>query len=143
MPPRKGEKNGPIANLIDSPWDALAVVTRGQQRSLAKAKIAADRGVRIDTVGIGTAAGTNVHVNGFTVHTQLDEATLKQIAQISGGTYYNAQNEQDLIKIYDTLSSSLVVKPEKTEITSLFAGAGIFVLLIGGILSLTWFSRLP
>jgi len=110
---------------------------------LAEAKIAADRGVRIDTVGIGTAAGTNVHVNGFTVHTQLDEATLKQIAQISGGTYYNAQNEQDLIKIYDTLSSSLVVKPEKTEITSLFAGAGIFVLLIGGILSLTWFSRLP
>jgi Ca-activated chloride channel family protein len=110
---------------------------------LAEAQVAADRGVRIYTVGIGSAAGTNVHVNGFTVHTQLDEATLKQIAQISGGAYYNAQNEQDLLKIYDSLGSSLVVKPEKTEITSLFAGASILVLLIGGVLSLAWFSRLP
>jgi Ca-activated chloride channel family protein len=110
---------------------------------LAEAQVAADRGVRIYTVGIGSAAGTNVHVNGFTVHTQLDEATLQQIAKISGGTYYNAQNEQDLLKIYDNLGSSLVVKPEKTEITSLFAGASILVLLIGGVLSLTWFSRLP
>ena len=110
---------------------------------LAEAQVAADRGVRIYTVGIGTTAGTNVHVSGFTIHTQLDEATLKQIAQITGGTYYNAQNEQDLLKIYDTLGSSLVVKPEKTEITSLFAGASILVLLIGGVLSLAWFSRLP
>jgi Ca-activated chloride channel family protein len=110
---------------------------------LAEAQVAADRGVRIYTVGIGSAAGTNVHVNGFTVHTQLDEATLKQIAQISGGAYYNAQNEQDLLKIYDSLGSSLVIKPEKTEITSLFAGASILVLLIGGVLSLAWFSRLP
>jgi len=110
---------------------------------LAEAQVAADRGVRIYTVGIGSAAGTNVHVNGFTVHTQLDEETLKQIAQISGGAYFNAQNEQDLLKIYDSLGSSLVVKPEKTEITSLFAGASIVVLLIGGVLSLAWFSRLP
>ena len=110
---------------------------------LAEAQVAADRGVRIYTVGIGSAAGTNVHVNGFTVHTQLDEATLKQIAQISGGAYYNAQNEQDLLKIYDNLNPSLMIKPEKTEITSLFAGASILVLLIGGVLSLTWFSRLP
>jgi Ca-activated chloride channel family protein len=110
---------------------------------LAEAQVAADRGVRIYTVGIGTAAGTNVHVNGFTVHTALDEATLKQIAQITGGTYYNAQNEQDLLKIYDNLSSSLIIKPEKTEITSLFAGASILILLIGGVLSLTLFSRLP
>jgi Ca-activated chloride channel family protein len=110
---------------------------------LAAAKVAADRGVRIYTVGMGSVAGTNVHVNGFTIHTALDEATLKQIAQITGGAYYNAQNEQDLLKIYDNLSSSLIIKPEKTEITSLFAGASILILLIGGVLSLTLFSRLP
>ena len=126
---------------------AIVLLSDGENNEspdpLAEAKIAADRGVRIYTVGIGTAAGTNVHVNGFTVHTQLDEATLQQIAQITGGTYYNAQDEQDLMKIYNNLSSSLVIKPEKTEITSLFAGASILVLLIGGVLSLTWFSRLP
>ena len=45
--------------------------------------------------------------------------------------------------IYHNLDPQLVIKPEKTEITSLFAGAGILVLLIGGVLSLVWFSRLP
>jgi Ca-activated chloride channel homolog len=110
---------------------------------LAAARTAADRGVRIYTVGIGSAAGTNVHVNGFTLHTQLDELTLKQVAQISGGVYYNAESTQELINIYDNLNPSLVVKPEKTEITSLFAGASILVLLIGGVLSLAWFARLP
>jgi hypothetical protein len=37
----------------------------------------------------------------------------------------------------------LVIKPEETEVTSIFAGAGILVMLIGGMISLLWFSRLP
>ena len=110
---------------------------------LSVAQNAADRGVRIYTVGIGSPNGTTVHINGFSLHTQLDEATLKQISQITGGTYYNAQSEQDLLKIYDHLDTQLVNKPEKTELTSLFAGASIFFMLIGGIFSLLWFSRLP
>jgi len=99
--------------------------------------------VRIYTVGIGSATGTTVHVNGFTVHTQLDEAMLKQISELTGGAYYNAENEQDLLKIYDNLNSQLVIKPEKTEVTSIFAGASILLLLAGGVFSLLWFSRLP
>lgn len=107
------------------------------------AQTAADRGVRIYTVGIGSAAGTTLHVNGFTVHTQLDEAALEQIAQLTEGAYYNADNQQDLDTIYENLDLQLVVKPEKTEVTALFAGAGILALLIGGILSMLWFSRVP
>ena len=110
---------------------------------LAVAQAAADQGVRIYTVGLGSPAGTNLHINGFTVHTQLDEATLQQIAAITGGSYYNADNETDLHQIYDNLNVQLVIKPKQTEVTSIFAGAGIFVLLIGGALSLLWFSRLP
>lgn len=114
-----------------------------QPNPLAAAQASANRGVRIYTVGIGSAAGTTLHVNGFTVHTQLDEATLQQISQITGGTYYNAENAQELRSIYDNLDPQLVIKPEKMEITSLFAGASILVLLIGGTFSLFWFSRLP
>ncbi len=110
---------------------------------LAAAQMAADRGVRIYSIGIGTPAGTTVHINGFSIHTQLDEATLQQISQITGGTYYNAQSAQDLLKIYDHLDTQLINKPEKTELTSLFAGAGIFIMLIGGLFSLLWFSRIP
>jgi len=110
---------------------------------LVAAKQAADRGVRIYTVGIGSVTGTDVHVNGFIVHTQLNEDLLKQISQITGGAYYNAQSEQDLETIYQKLAAQLVNKPEKTELTALFAGAAILVLLIGGTFSLLWFSRLP
>ena len=60
---------------------------------------------------------------------------------ISGN--YNAANAADLRTIYATLDPQLVIKPQKTEVTSLFAGAGILVLMIGGTLSLLWLGRLP
>jgi Ca-activated chloride channel family protein len=110
---------------------------------LAAAQAAADRGVRIYTVGLGSAAGTTLHVNGVTVHTQLDEATLQQISQITGGMYYNADNEKDLLAIYDHLDPQLTVKPEQTELTAIFAGAGIVAFLIGGLLGLWWLGRMP
>ena len=125
----------------------IVLLTDGENNEapdpLAAAQAAADRGVRIYTVGIGSAAGTTLHVNGFTVHTQLDEAMLQQIAQLTDGAYYNAENEEDLRTIYENLDPQLVIKPEKMEVTALFAGAGILVLLIGGTCSLLWFSRLP
>jgi Ca-activated chloride channel family protein len=110
---------------------------------LEAAQAAAERGVRIYTVGLGSPAGTTLHVNGFTVHTQLNEDLLKQISQISGGTYYNAESQEDLARIYDNITSQLVIKPEKTEITSILAGAGVLALLITGVFSLVWFNRLP
>lgn len=110
---------------------------------LLAAQAAADRGVRIFTVGVGSTAGADLNIDGFMVHTQLDEAMLQQISQITSGAYYNAQSEQDFNKIYDAIHPQLVVKPEKMEVTSLFAGASILVLLVGGAFSLGWFSRLP
>lgn len=110
---------------------------------LEAAQLAADRGVRVYTVGIGSPAGTTLNIDGFTVLTQLNEAMLTQIAQITGGDYYNAENEQDLQAIYEHIDPQLVVKPQKMEITSLFAGASILALLLGGAFSLLWFGRLP
>ena len=110
---------------------------------LAAAQAAADRGVRIYTVGIGSAAGATLHINGFIIHSQLDEAMLQQISLLTDGAYYSAENEQDLRTIYENLDPQLVMKPEKMEVTSIFAGAGLLVLLIGGAFSLLWFSRLP
>jgi len=110
---------------------------------LAAAQLAADRGVRIYTVGIGSAAGANLDIEGFTIHTQLDEAALEQIAQITGGSYYSAATEQQLHQIYQDLRPQLIIKPEKTEITAPLAGVGVVLMLAGGALSLVWFSRLP
>jgi Ca-activated chloride channel family protein len=125
----------------------IVMLTDGENNGppdpLAAAQAAADRGVRIYTVGIGSPAGTTLHVNGFTVHTQLDEPTLQQISQLSEGVYYNASNQDELRAIYQDLDLQLVVKPEETEITALFAGIGVLFLLIGGICSMLWFSRVP
>lgn len=110
---------------------------------LAAAQEAAARGVRVYTIGIGSAAGTVLTVNGFTVHTRLDEQTLQQIAQITGGEYFNAQNEEELQSVYKDLIPQLVIRPEEIEITSIFAGAGIIFLLTGGLFSFLWFNRLP
>ena len=110
---------------------------------LEAAKTAVDRGVRIHTIGIGSPTGATLKVEGFTVHTQLDEATLKAISDLTDGVYYNAQNEDELRKIYENIGVQLVVKPEKTEVTAVLAGASLVVLLLGGVLSSLWFSRLP
>jgi Ca-activated chloride channel family protein len=110
---------------------------------LEAAQAAADQGVRVYTIGIGSAAGATLHINDFTVHTQLDEETLQQISQLTDGAYFNAQDEEELAEIYGNLDRELVIKSEKMEVTSIFAGTGILVLLLGGTFSMLWFSRLP
>ncbi len=125
----------------------IVLLTDGENNVLPDpveaAMAAADRGVRIYTVGIGSITGANLKLEGFTVHTQLDETLLKEISGLTGGAYYNAGDEEQLLKIYDTITTQLVVKAEETEITSVLAGAGILMLLIGAAFSLLWFSRLP
>jgi Ca-activated chloride channel homolog len=107
------------------------------------AQVAANRGVRIDTVGIGSAAGTTLTVGGFKVHTQLDEAALQQVSQVTGGTYFSAGNAQDLTKVYADLASRLVVKPQLIELTALFAAGATLLLVLGAVASLAWLGRLP
>jgi Ca-activated chloride channel family protein len=125
----------------------IVLLTDGENNQspdpLTAAQAAADRGVRIHTVGIGSEAGTTLPIDGFLVHTQLNQTMLKQISELTDGTYYNAENEEDLHQIYSKLDPQLVIKPEKMEVTAIFAGASILVLLIGGAFSLLWFSRLP
>jgi Ca-activated chloride channel family protein len=126
---------------------AIVLLTDGENNErpdpLAAAQMAADRGVRIYTVGIGSTAGATLHIEGFTVHTQLDEAMLKQISQLTDGAYYNAENAQTLHTIYNNLNPQLVIKPEKTEVTFVFAGASMLLLLIGSLFSLVRFGHLP
>ncbi len=110
---------------------------------LDAARAAADRGVRIYTVGIGSAAGATIQVEGFKVHSQLDASMLERISQVSGGTYYAADDAATMSAIYDDIDTRLVVKPEEMEVTSLFAGAGVVLLLVGGLASLLWLGRLP
>ena len=125
----------------------IVVLTDGENNEspdpLEAAKSAADAGVRIYTIGIGTPEGTTLHIDGFVIHSQLNAPMLQQMADLSGGTYFNARTEEDLTRIYSEIKPELVIKAEETEITAILAGAGILILMIGGMLSLLWFGRAP
>jgi Ca-activated chloride channel homolog len=126
---------------------AIVLLTDGENTTnpdpLEAALAASQQGVRVYTIGVGSAAGTTLTVNDFTVFTQLNEPMLQQIASLTDGMYFNAQSEEDLREIYENLDVQVVVKPEKTEITSVFTGISVLLMLLGGAFSLTWFSRLP
>lgn len=129
------------------PSSVIVLLSDGENNQdpdpLAAADLAADLGVRIYTVGIGSPQGVDLEVEGFTVHTQLDEQMLNAVSITSGGQYYNAGNEDDLFRIYNDLEPKLSLKREDMEITFLFAALGLLVFLIGGTLSLFWFGRVP
>jgi Ca-activated chloride channel family protein len=125
---------------------AIIMLTDGQRTTgvdpLEAAKVAADRGVRVYTVGVGTVDGETIGFEGWSMRVRLDEETLKAVAKQTQGDYFYAGTAADLKKVYDTLSSRLTVEKKETEVSALFAlGAAVLALLSAG-LSLFWFNRI-
>lgn len=104
---------------------------------------AVDRGIRIFTVGVGSADGTIVRIQGRAVRTRLDEATLRQIADATGGEYFNASNTKDLRAVYENLSTQLVLRQQRTELTAFFTAIAAVLSVVAAGLSLFWFNRIP
>lgn len=129
------------------PSAVVVLLTDGENNQnpdpIAAADLAADLGVRLYTVGVGSTQGIDLKVEGFVVHTQLNEEMLRAVSDITGGQYYNAANEDELFRIYDDLKPKLSVRTEEMEITSILAGVGMLTFLIGGVISFLWFGRLP
>jgi len=102
-----------------------------------------NRGIRVYTVGVGSPEGTVLRIRGRSIRTRLDVETLKRVAELTDGVYYQASTETDLRAIYENLSSGLVLRTQRAEITALLTGIAAALLLCAGILSLLWFNRLP
>ena len=125
---------------------AIILLTDGQRTtgvdSLEAAKMAADRGVRIYTVGVGTVDGETIGFEGWSMRVKLDEETLKQVASRTQGEYFYAGTANDLKKVYETLSSRLTVEKKETEISGLLALGAALLALMSASLSLLWFNRI-
>jgi Ca-activated chloride channel family protein len=104
---------------------------------------AISRGVRIYTIGVGSANGAIVRLQGRAVRTALDETTLKRVAELTDGEYFNASTESDLRKVYENLTTELVIRNEKTELTAYATLAAAVLAVFAGAFSLLWFNRLP
>ena len=145
------EKRRPPANFKPVPpgsyGSAVIILLSDGQRttgpdSVMAARLAAERGVRIFTVGVGTPEGKIVGFDGWSMHVRLDEETLRSISDLTRGEYFYAGNAVDLKKIYQTMNSRLVMETKKTEIGAFFAAAAALLVLAGGLLSLAWFNRI-
>ncbi len=100
-------------------------------------------GVRIYPVGFGSLKGTRLSLDGVIVHTQLEAEVLRDIAAVTGGAYFDGSVQPDLEAVYQDVATQFVTEATHLELTSLFAGAALAVLLVGGVFSLFWFGRLP
>lgn len=124
---------------------AVILLTDGQRTTgpdvMDTARLAAERGVRIYTVGVGTKEGDTIGFEGWSMRVRLDEETLKNVAQATRGDYFYAGTATDLKKVYQSLSARLVVETKETEISSLLAAAGALLLLLGVGLSVAWHGR--
>jgi Ca-activated chloride channel family protein len=106
------------------------------------AKLAADRGVRVYTVGFGTTSGEIIGFEGWSFRVRLDEETLKTVALMTRGEYFYAGTANDLKKVYETLNARLSLEKKETEVTALLSGIAALLAMVSGLLSLAWFNRI-
>jgi Ca-activated chloride channel homolog len=125
---------------------AIILLTDGQRTTgpdpLQAARMAADRGVRVFAVGVGTPQGDVIGFEGWSFLARLDEDTLKAIADLTRGEYFHAGTAMDLKKVYQSLNARLVFEKTQTEITALFAAAAAGLSVLAAFLSLLWFHRI-
>jgi Ca-activated chloride channel family protein len=156
---RRGSRGVPIDQAAQSDKPAFKPVAPGSYTSAAiillsdgqrttgpdsidAAQLAADRGVRVFTVGFGTQSGETIGFEGWSMRVRLDEETLKQIAHMTRGEYFYAGTAADLRKVYQVLNSKFLLEKKPMEISSLFAGAAALIALTSALLSLLWFHRI-
>src|SRR5262245_1284940 len=125
---------------------AIILLTDGQRTtgpdSIDAARMAAERGVRIFTVGIGTTSGETIGFEGWSMRVRLDEETLKAIANLTRGEYFYAGTATDLKRVYQSLNTKLVLEKKDMEISALFSAAAAVIALVSAALSLLWFNRI-
>jgi Ca-activated chloride channel family protein len=108
---------------------------------IAAARLAAERGVRVYTVGIGTAKGEVLRTDGWSMRVTLDEAALKTIADLTRGEFFQAASADELKRIYQSMNSRFVMEKKEIEIGAFFAGAAVLLSLLAAGLSVAWFGR--
>jgi Ca-activated chloride channel homolog len=162
--PSSGPQLTPVPHGAFAP-DIIVLLTDGVSNAgplpLDAARQAADRGVRVYTIGYGTENGSIPFGGGQRrgggpfggggqpfggggrgfgggFRTGIDEATLKQIADMTGGTYYAATSAGELENVFRNLPTYLITKHEITEISVVFAAIGALLAAIAVVLSLIW-----
>lgn len=115
--------------------------TRGRPNSQAAAA-AKNAHVPVDTIAYGTPGGT-LDVGGQEVPVPVNEEALKDLADVTSGSYHRATTGDELRSVYKDLGSSIGYRTEYHEITTWFLGLALILGLTAAASSLAFSSRLP
>jgi Ca-activated chloride channel family protein len=138
----------PIAPVAPGSYKSAAIILLSDGRrtsgvdTLAAAKMAADRGVRIYVVGLGTVDGEAAGADGMPIYMRLDEPTLREVARMTGGEYHHAGTAEKLRSVYATLGTRLQVQTHETELSGLLALVSSLLAMTAAALSVLWFGRI-
>jgi Ca-activated chloride channel family protein len=138
----------PFTPVAPGSYNSAAIILLSDGRrttgidALEAAKLAADRGVRIYVVGLGTPDGAASLGEYMSIYLQLDEPTLREVARLTGGEYHHAGTAEKLRSVYETLGSKVQLQARETEITALLALASALLTVTAALLSLLWFRKL-
>ena len=149
FPGELGKMPPEITPVAPGSHDAAAIILLSDGRrttgvdTLQAAKMAADRGVRIHVVGLGTVNGEATTDDGMPIYLRLDEPTLREVARMTGGEYHHAGTAESLRSVYGTLGSRWQVQQRETELAAPLALFAALLVLAAMTLSLRWFGRAP
>jgi Ca-activated chloride channel family protein len=139
-PPREAVEPGSYGSA------AIVLLTDGQRTTgpdaVQAATVAAEHGVRVYTVGVGTPEGEVMGFEGWRMRVKLDEDTLKNVAMVTHGEYFYAGSASELTKVYKSLRSRFTLEKKETEITALFTALAAILATASALLSLAWFNRI-
>lgn len=128
-------------------YDSAAIILLSDGRrttgvdTLQAAQMAADRGVRVYVIGLGTVDGHAAMGEGMAIYLQLDEPALREVARMTGGEYHHAGTAEDLRSVYQNLGSRLQMQTRETELTALVVLLGAVLIVVAAGLSVLWFGR--
>jgi Ca-activated chloride channel family protein len=137
-----------VAAVAPGSYDSAAIVLLSDGRrttgmeTLDAAKMAADRGVRIYVVGLGSVNGDATTPEGMPIYVQLDEPTLREVARMTKGEYHHAGTAETLRSVYEELGTRVQVVARETELAGLLAMASALLALSAAGLSVLWFGRI-
>jgi Ca-activated chloride channel family protein len=128
------------------PSAAIILLSDGRRTTgpdpMEAAKMAADRGVRVFTVGLGSAQGGMAGFEGFSMYMRFDEEALKAIAEVTRGAYFSAASAAELKNVYQELNTRFMLEKKETEVSALFTAIAALLAVVAATLSVLWSPRL-
>jgi Ca-activated chloride channel family protein len=135
-----------VAPVAPGSYDSAVIILLSDGRrttgieTLAAARLAADRGVRIYAIGLGTVDGAASTPDGMAIYMKLDEPALREVARLTGGEYHYAGTAENLRSVYEHLGSRLQTQSREIELTGPISLLAAMTVVLAVALSTRWFA---